>query len=119
MANSFFESILASVRYGVIVVDRELRVQAWNARAEDQWGLRAGEVQGRILLNLDFGLPVDSLGGPIRAVLADGNEEETVSLRAVNRRGQPVDCTVACLPLREDGSVTGVLVLVEAVPTRE
>jgi hypothetical protein len=40
-------------------------------------------------------------------------------VRAVDRRGQPIDRTVACQPLREGGSVMGVLVLVGDVPNRE
>jgi PAS domain-containing protein len=45
-ANGFLESILTGVRSGVVVVDRELHVIAWNHRAEDMWGLRADEVRG-------------------------------------------------------------------------
>ena len=55
--NAFMESILASMRGGVVVVDRELKVQVWNARAEDLWGLRPDEAEHRHLLSLDIGLP--------------------------------------------------------------
>ena len=36
-ANSFLDSILTSLRIGVVVVDRNLSVQIWNRRAEDLW----------------------------------------------------------------------------------
>ena len=48
-------------RGGVAVVDRELRVLAWNPQAEELWGLREEEVEGKHLLNLDIGLPVERL----------------------------------------------------------
>ena len=43
--NVFLESILGSLRSGVIVVDPDLMVQVWNARSEDLWGLRPDEVR--------------------------------------------------------------------------
>src|SRR5678809_1734384 len=39
-ANAFFENILSSFPNGLLVVDSELRIQAWNNKAEDLWGLR-------------------------------------------------------------------------------
>src|SRR5262249_48875089 len=50
-ANGFLESVLAGVRSGVIVLDREFHVIAWNHRAEDLWGLRTDEVRGQNFLN--------------------------------------------------------------------
>jgi hypothetical protein len=43
------------------VVDTDLRVEAWNERSDDLWGLRAKEVEGRAIGTLDLGLPVDEL----------------------------------------------------------
>ena len=40
--NDFLEAILTSLGIGVAVLDRQQRVQVWNRRAEDLWGLRAG-----------------------------------------------------------------------------
>jgi two-component system CheB/CheR fusion protein len=99
--NAFMNSILSSLRTGVVVVDRELRVMAWNARAEDLWGLREDEVQGKFVMNLDIGLPVDRLRGPLRECLAgDGDGElNAITVPATNRRGKKIDCRVACSPL--------------------
>ena len=77
--NAFLRSILASIDSGVIVVDRDLRVQMWNAKASDLWGLRDDEVAGEHLLNLDIGLPVDQLRAPLRT--------RAVGRRAGGRRG--------------------------------
>ena len=61
--NVFLESILRSLDAAVIVVDREMRVTAWNDGAHELWGLAADEVQGEHFLNLDIGLPVEELRG--------------------------------------------------------
>src|SRR5215218_858220 len=62
--NAFLESIFASLRGAVVVIDRDMQVQVWNHRAEDLWGLRPEKVLGSHLLNLDIGLPIDELKSP-------------------------------------------------------
>lgn len=99
-ANSFLQSILASLQGGVAVVDRELRVLAWNPRAEDLWGVRESEVLGQHLLNLDIGLPVASLRAVLRTCFNGESKSEQVTLPAVNRRGKSIQCDVTCTPLR-------------------
>jgi two-component system, chemotaxis family, CheB/CheR fusion protein len=116
--NAFLEAVLGSLSAGVVVVDRELRVQAWNDAARDLWGLRADEVQGEHLLNLDIGLPVDELRKPVRSVLA-GEGPSELSIDAVNRRGHPIRCTVLLAPLSTNGrEVRGAILMMEiAAPT--
>jgi two-component system CheB/CheR fusion protein len=97
--NAFLESILGSLRGGVVVIDQEMQIQIWNHRSEDLWGLRADEVQGKHLLNLDIGLPVDELRQPIRACLSGEAEYQEVTLDALNRRGRSIRCRVTCTPL--------------------
>jgi two-component system CheB/CheR fusion protein len=83
-ANSFLESILGGVRTGVIVVDRDLHVIAWNHRSEDLWGLRADEVKGQNLLNLEIGLPTEQLRPQIRsAITGDGSVAEVLRRRSI------------------------------------
>ncbi|HEU4700423.1 MAG TPA: CheR family methyltransferase [Gemmatimonadales bacterium] len=113
-SNAFLESVLASLRSGVIVVDRELRIVGWNRPSEELWGLRADEVREKHLLNLDVGLPMDQLRGPLRACLA-GEPAAPVRMDAVNRRGRGVQCVVSCSPLLDSREeVHGAIVLVEA-----
>jgi two-component system CheB/CheR fusion protein len=97
--NAFLESVLASMRSGAVVVNRNLDVLMWNHRAEDMWGLRADEVQGKGLLNLDVGLPVAELRTMIRPCLAGESDFQEVTLDAVNRRGKKIRCHVTCTPL--------------------
>ena len=113
--NRFMESILTGLRSGVVVVDSDLRVQLWNQRAEDLWGVRRAEVLGQSLLTLDIGLPVADLAVPIRDCLAgkDGSSREVV-LDATNRRGKSIRCRVVCTPLMGPmGPPEGVILLME------
>jgi two-component system CheB/CheR fusion protein len=111
--NAFLEAVLSSLRSAVVVIDPELSVQAWNQRAEDLWGLRAAEVTGKHFLNLDIGLPVDQLKQSIRDCLAETAPYVETAL-AVNRRGRQVECRVTCSPLRNGGTMMGVIIMMEA-----
>jgi two-component system CheB/CheR fusion protein len=118
-ANEFLQSILASIKSGVVVLNRNLEVQVWNGRAEDQWGLRQAEVRGHHFLGLDIGLPVAGLAQSLRDCLADedGAVELDLEMRATNRRGRPVDCRIRCMSLTSDGSgVGGVIMLIDDTP---
>jgi two-component system, chemotaxis family, CheB/CheR fusion protein len=97
--NAFFESVLASLSAGAVVVNQDMNVLMWNHRAHDLWGLRADEVQGKSLLNIDIGLPVHELRAPVRACLAGDSERGEIVLDAVNRRGKKIKCRVTCSPL--------------------
>jgi len=111
--NVFLEAVLASFASAVVVVDRELRITAWNDAARELWGLRSSEVHGQHLLNLDIGLPVDKLRSPIRAVLA-GDDGKELSLDAVNRRGKTIRVSTRFAPLTSNGSdVRGAIVMME------
>ncbi len=113
-ANGFLDAVLTSFRGGIVVLDREMRVTAWNVTSADQWGLRREEVIGRNFFTLDIGLPVHELHHPIRTTLAGESNEESIRLNATNRRGKPMACTVTCLPLRLDSrAVGGVMLIVD------
>ena len=116
--NDFLEAILSSLGIGVAVVDRQQRVQVWNHRAEDLWGVRQDEALDHHLLSLDIGLPVERLAGPLRSVLGGASEREEARLDAINRRGRTIECATTILPLvspsASDGqAVRGAIVLME------
>jgi two-component system CheB/CheR fusion protein len=116
-ANSFLESILGGVRSGVVVLDRELHVIAWNHRAEDLWGLRTDEVKGQNFLNLDIGLPTDQLRPGIRACLNGESECAETVLAATNRRGRTIACKVIGTPLvGQSKEARGVILLMDEQP---
>ncbi len=118
-ANLFLQSILTSLRSGVAVVDRELRILAWSRHAEELWGLRAQEVAGQHLLNLDIGLPLQRLRPMLKACLAGESAQEQMALEAVNRRGKKIHCQVTCTPLAgPDTPVGGAILLMEELNGR-
>jgi two-component system CheB/CheR fusion protein len=113
-ANAFLSAILSSLRAGVVVTDGELEVLVWNDRAEDMWGLRASEVQGKHLLELDIGLPVANLERPLRQCIADGKAKHQLTVEAINRRGRGFRCQVTVNAFRSSaGDRRGAIVLMD------
>jgi two-component system, chemotaxis family, CheB/CheR fusion protein len=113
-ANSLLEGILGSLGVSVVVLDRDLRVLVWNANSTELWGLRADEVEGKQLLELDVGLPVRELQKPIESALAGEAGDQKLTVQAVTRRGRRVECGVTTEPLRDGrGTITGAILLTE------
>ena len=112
--NVLMESMLGSLGLGVIVVDREMRIQIWNERAKDMWGFGADEVRGRHLMNLDIGLPVAELNEAVRGCLAGKDVPGEISIEARDRRGRDMVCQVRCGPLLgASDSIDGAIILLE------
>ncbi len=109
--NRSMETILASLRAAVVVLDRDLQVKIWSDKAEDLWGLRADEVNGQTFLDLDIGLPVRELQAPLQDCLTNQNGKET-ELDGINRRGKRVRYRVRCAPLVGRG-LDGIILLME------
>ena len=120
-ANSFLESVFTSLRAGVAVLDRELRVLVWNRQAEELWGMRVEEAEGAHFLSLDIGLPVGQLLPAVRAALAGELGGHEAALPATNRRGRPIVCVARVFPLvsRTSDEPHGVIVLMEERPPGE
>jgi two-component system CheB/CheR fusion protein len=116
-ANAFLETVLTSLRAGVAVVDPDLRIQVWNRRAEDLWGLRSEEVVGQHFLNLDIGLPFEQVRPLLRGALGDGAGPAELMIEAVNRRGRSIVVRVACTPLTGERIGGGAIVVMESDET--
>jgi two-component system, chemotaxis family, CheB/CheR fusion protein len=113
--SSYMESILTSLDVGVVVTDRDLMVRVWNGKSLDLWGLRSDEVEGRSLLSLNIGFPVETLGGPARRCLSTWEPQEPFVVPAISRRGQPLTCRVRMTPLvGTQTAVEGVIILIDA-----
>jgi two-component system CheB/CheR fusion protein len=114
--NSFLETVLTGLGAAVVVLDENLRVLAWNATAEEMWGLRFEEVRNQSFLGLDVGLPVAELTANITSCLSgDGPSEVTVA--AVNRRGKKIRCRVQSKRISNvAGDASGILLLLEEQP---
>ena len=115
--NALLESVFASLRGAVVVIDPAMHVLVWSHRAEDLWGLRPEEVEGGHFLNLDIGLPVDQLRPLIKLALSDGKAPQTTTVDARNRRGREIRCRVTSTQLRAPGDEhpRGVILLIEDV----
>jgi two-component system CheB/CheR fusion protein len=116
--SAFFQSVLRSLHVGVVVVDQDLMVTAWNSRAEDLWGVRADEAIGTHFLNLDIGLKLQQFIGPMRESLADQAPGFETVVEATNRRGRRIMCRIGINPLVDAGSASsGAVILMEEVET--
>jgi two-component system CheB/CheR fusion protein len=112
-ANAFLQAVLGSLEAGVVVVNSELVISAWNEAAHDLWGLRSNEVIGRHLLNIDIGLPVVDLREPARETMRTVAPRQ-ITLPARNRRGREIKCIVSLMPLLAgDGDARGVIMLMQ------
>ena len=116
--NEFLQAVFTSVRAAVVVLDVDLRVTVWNARAEELWGVRTVEAEGARFLKLDIGLPLEPLATPLVACAAGRTDSFDLTLEAVNRRGRQITCRVSGTPLRveADAAPTGVIVFMEQQP---
>jgi two-component system, chemotaxis family, CheB/CheR fusion protein len=113
--NLFMQQVLANVRTGVAVLDRDLRVQLWNQQAEELWGVRASETVGQPLLGLDIGLPVSELVVPINEAIKSANGFRQVTVSSTNRRGKRFQCRVQCSAMAAVDGGRGAILLMEAV----
>ena len=113
-SNAYLAGVLSSLSAGVVVLDRDLVVRGWNKGARDLWGLIEDEVNGMHFLNLDIGLPIEQLRAPIRNVLA-GEEQESLRVPAVNRRGRQIECRVWVTPFGGQEEIWGVILMMEAL----
>jgi two-component system CheB/CheR fusion protein len=111
--NSFMESILTSLRMGMVVLDNRLSIQVWNSGAVNLWGLQSEEVVGFFFFDLDIGLSVEELRGAIRACQSGVSDYQEITLNAVNRRGKTISCRVVCTPLIIATQQHGVILLME------
>jgi PAS domain-containing protein len=102
----------------VAVLDADLRIEVWNERASELWGLRADEVRGQSFLALDIGLPVHDIARALRTCLAGDSREEKLSVTAVSRRVRTIGCRVTCTPLRSalDAPPRGLIIVTEEIP---
>jgi two-component system, chemotaxis family, CheB/CheR fusion protein len=99
---AFAASTLRSLGSAVVVVDADLRVNAWGPGAEDFWGLRSDEAAGRAFAELDIGLPVRDVVPLLERTLAGEPARNEVVVDALNRRGRRLAMVLEFLLLRDE-----------------
>jgi two-component system CheB/CheR fusion protein len=113
-SNAHLRSILGSLRPAAVVLGTDLRVEIWSDKARELWGLRGDEVQGQPFLDLDIGLPVQTLRQPLLDALDNGlHNPDLLQVEGVNRRGRRIMCRVTITPVGRRGEPVGVLLLME------
>lgn len=113
---TFLDSLVDSVRMGMAVVDREMKVILWNRECEELWGPRADETIGARLGSLDIGLPLEGVRSLIGNAFVDPESSGEVVVDAVNRRGRPTRVRVTCTAFRSGEKTDGgALLLMEVL----
>lgn len=113
-ATHLLEAVLGSTPLGVLTVDLDARVTTWNQACTELWGLRAEEVVGRLLVDLDSGLPAAELAPLLEDVRGRPDDgHRSTELTAVNRRGREVRLHVTVSPLAREHHRAGALVVLD------
>jgi two-component system CheB/CheR fusion protein len=115
-SNAFLNSILASFKAGVIVINQQLNILSWNHQSENLWGLRPEEVEGQSFFSLDIGLPLDQLRDSIRNCFDKSINNDELTLNAINRRGQSIQCRISVNPLSDSQeNLLGLILVIEEI----
>lgn len=115
----YHESIVRSLRTGVVVTDRSMCVTSTNRAAETHWGLDPAHVRGRPLADVESMKPLVEHLGPLSDLL---ERADTTHLEAIHVGDRLADVTVAPLLNERDevlGSVVALEDVTEAVRTKE
>lgn len=118
--NAFLNSILSSIKAGVVVIDNQFNILSWNEEANNMWGMRFDEVEGRSLFGLDIGLPVEQLREPILNCINNVNDakgdRQEISIESINRRGKTIECRLSINPLiGRERKRQGAIIMMEIV----
>lgn len=99
---AYLEAVLRSMNGGIIVLDEKLEIQSWNRWSENTWGLRAEEVIGTSFDALDIGVPLHLLRDRLLAVQAGHDTQADATIKGIDRRGRPIQCTVVLTGLLDE-----------------
>ena len=117
-SNVLMEGVLGQIKLAVILIDSELKVDAWSDRAEELWGLSAEKAVGKDLLELQIAFPLEQLREPIVRCIAEKSAQD-VTADVVSRLGQPLRVRVSCAPLEDGAGVGGAILVMEEVKREE
>jgi two-component system CheB/CheR fusion protein len=111
--NTLLLAITGNIELGAAVLDRSGRVQVWNERAADLWGVRSDEVVGRSFFELDIGLPAEELRRLIQAGTGGAARHDELVVVATTRKGRQIRCRVMAHSLGDGEPPTGVVLVME------
>jgi PAS domain S-box-containing protein len=120
MREALIRNVVESLRDGLIVLDGEGRVVAWNRALETRYEVNAHEVVGRPLLQIFPNLRSEGLAEPVERLLR--GEIEEFSLRAVEhqtlRKGRAVMNVKGSLLRENPVAPAGAVLLIEDITER-
>lgn len=115
----FITNVVESLRDGLVVLDPEGRVQAWNRAMETRYEIQAQEVLGRPFLDVNPNWKREGLAEPIERLLR--GEIEEFALEGVEhetlKKGRVVLNVKGSL-LRENRAPSGAVLLIEDITER-
>ena len=115
----FIRSVIESLSEGLVALDLEGRVVAWNRAMEERHGLASSEVLGRIFLDIFPNYRREMVAEPLERLLR--GEVAVFTLDAVEhdtlRRGRVVQNMKGSL-LREGGRPAGAVLLIQDITER-
>jgi PAS domain S-box-containing protein len=117
------ELILNSAGEGIYGVDTQGVVTFANAAAARMFGCAVSDLIGHCILNgcsgANPGAPNQLISpAPIRAVLEDGVRQHQTDEVYRRKDGSPFPVEYVCAPIRDDGSITGAVVLFRDITER-
>src|SRR6184192_2500687 len=111
--NTLLLAVTGNIEVGAAVLDGGMRVQLWNERAADLWGVRSEEVVGNSFFNLDIGLPAEQLRGLIRAGTGGRPLHDELVVKATTRKGREIRCRVISHAIGDGDRSAGVVLVME------
>jgi PAS domain S-box-containing protein len=115
----YIRSVLESLREGVIGLDRDGRITAWNPTMARWCGVRQAEVTGRTLFDVNPNLKRQAVAEPLERLLRGEIEELRLdALEHETLRGQHVAWNVSGSLIRQHGQPAGAVLLIEDITER-
>ena len=109
--DTFHRSLLNSLNYGIVVLDRDAQVTAWNQTAERLLALRGEHAVGRQFFALPIGQVGQQTRTPFNAVLRSGDAVEVTNVTFTMAGGASQPGTMRLQPLRSaSGEIVGAVV---------
>jgi len=115
----YIRRVMESLREGLIGLDREGRITAWNPTMERWCGIAERELAGRTLFDVNPNLKRETVAEPLQRLLR--GEIEGFKLEAVEHETLPgahVAWNMSGSLLRQDGQPAGAVMLIEDVTDR-
>ncbi len=114
---SFLDSIIANSPVGMVVIDAHGAVQMCNPAFESLFGYSQQEMLGRLPSEV---LTPPERRGEMASIIKDGQEGKTTHYvtQRTRRDGTLLDVEVLSVPLKEEGKLTGSIILYQDITER-